>query len=370
MSSDTTLQKIKERLRKVTYPGLSRNILSFGFVKDIQVNNGSAKITLAPSTRREKAVKKIIEETQRKVARLDEIDDVSVQVHKEASREQDPSTGSTFRTGPVSHKSPSGEAESDSSRKSISGVDRPLVVASGKGGVGKSTVAVNLAAALKELEGSVGLLDLDFYGPDVPTLFNLEDRPDLTDQGRIEPVNRDGLKVLSAGLMLSDDTEPMLWRAARVAKLMKQFLWNTRWGELNSLVIDLPPGTGDPQLSLVQDLDVAGGLVVTTAQDMTLKDAVKSVQALRESEVPVLGLVENMGTRQCPHCGGSVDVFGNGGTETIANQFDLPFQYSLPFDPSIRKAGNRGKTVVSMEGAGQTADLFRTLGQKVLNVLE
>lgn len=369
MTTDVSTEDVRKRLRTVTYPGLSRDIVSFGFVEDIRVDKDRVSISLSPSTRREDAVETIVQNTRSTVKQLDGVKRVSVDVdtNGRASKASSPAGG-----GRVPRGSPgSPAAGSDpSERGPIEGVEHPIAVSSGKGGVGKSTVAVNLAAALEQSDRTVGLLDLDLYGPDVPMLLDLQGRPDLTDGDQIEPLTSDGLKVLSAGLMLREETEPMLWRGARVMKVMRQFLWGTQWGECDVLVIDLPPGTGDPQLSLVQDLPLSGGLVVTTPLDTSLVDAEKSLRALRAGEVPILGMIENMSTRSCPHCGESMDVFGEGQTETAADRLDVPFLGSLPFDPRIRGASNRGSPIAARDPDSPASEQFFTLASRVLDAVE
>ncbi len=229
----------------------------------------------------------------------------------------------------------------------ITGVKNLIAVASGKGGVGKTTVAVNLALALQKLGGSVGLLDADVYGPNVPVMLGTNEQPRAENDKTIVPVTSHGLKMISMGLLNPGD-RPLVWRGPMLHSVMQQFLRSVRWGELDYLIVDLPPGTGDVQLSLIQSVAVTGAVVVTTPSLVALADVRKAVEMFRQVNVEILGVVENMSYFACPHCSGRIDVFGHGEGKHMAEAFRIPFLGEIEIDPQIRIGGDTGKPVASL----------------------
>ncbi len=229
----------------------------------------------------------------------------------------------------------------------ITGVKNLIAVASGKGGVGKTTVAVNLAIALKNLGSAVGLMDADVYGPNVPLMLGTNEQPRALDQHTIIPVQAQGLKVISMGL-LSPGDKPLVWRGPMLHSVMQQFLRSVRWGELDYLIVDLPPGTGDVQLSLIQSVAVTGAVIVTTPSVVALADVRKAIEMFRQVHVDILGVVENMSYFACPHCQGRIDVFGHGEGTRMAQNFGVPFLGEIEIDPQIRIGGDSGKPVASL----------------------
>jgi ATP-binding protein involved in chromosome partitioning len=229
----------------------------------------------------------------------------------------------------------------------IEGVKNLIAVASGKGGVGKTTVAVNLAIALKSLGGSVGLLDADVYGPNVPVMLGTTEQPRAIDEKTIIPVQAYGIKMISMGLLNPGD-KPLVWRGPMLHSVMQQFLRSVRWGTLDYLVVDLPPGTGDVQLSLIQTVSVTGAVVVTTPSVVALADVRRAIEMFRQVNVDIIGVVENMSYFSCPHCEGRIDVFGHGEGERLAETFRIPFLGDIEIDPQIRIGGDSGKPVASM----------------------
>ena len=227
----------------------------------------------------------------------------------------------------------------------LPGVDSIIAVGSGKGGVGKTTLAVNLAIALARMGNKVGLLDADVYGPNVPLMLGTTMAPSVIGEHRILPPERYGLKVISVGF-LSPGDKPLVWRGPMLHSIMKQFLSEVEWGQLDYLIIDLPPGTGDVVISLVQTVPVTGAVIVTTPSDVSLQDARKAIEMFRQVKVDILGIVENMSFFVCPHCQHEIDVFSKGGGERTARQFDIPFLGSIELDPDIRKGGDSGQPVV------------------------
>src|SRR5579864_9293197 len=228
----------------------------------------------------------------------------------------------------------------------IQGVKNLVAVASGKGGVGKTTVAVNLALALKRLGASVGLLDADVYGPNVPIMLGTEEQPQALSEREILPVVVQGLKMISMGLLNPGD-KPMVWRGPMLHSVMTQFLRSVLWGELDYLIIDLPPGTGDVQLSLIQLVPVTSAVLVTTPSTVALADVRKAMEMFRQANVDILGVVENMSFFNCPHCQGRIDVFGHGEGQHMAKTFGVPFLGEIEIDPQIRIGGDTGKPVAA-----------------------
>ncbi len=230
----------------------------------------------------------------------------------------------------------------------LPGVEAIIAVGSGKGGVGKTTLAVNLAVALTKMGHKVGLLDADVYGPNVPLMLGVNSQPRMVGENRIEPLEAFGLKVISVGFLNPGD-KPIIWRGPMLHQILKQFLGLVEWGALDYMIVDLPPGTGDIALSLVQSVPLTGAVVVSTPSDVSLQDARKAIEMFRQMKVDLVGVVENMSYFTCPHCNHEIDIFSRGGAEKMAQQFDVPFLGSIELDPEVRKSGDGGKPIV-MEG--------------------
>ncbi len=230
----------------------------------------------------------------------------------------------------------------------LPGVDAIVAIGSGKGGVGKTTLAVNLALALARLGHKTGLLDADVYGPNVPLMLGTSAPPRVLAENRIEPLEVHGLKVISVGLLNPGD-KPLIWRGPMLHSIIRQFLGSVEWGTLDYLIIDLPPGTGDVALSLIQTVPLTGAIVVSTPSDVSLQDARKAIEMFRQTKVDLVGMVENMSYFVCPHCQHEIDIFSRGGAEKTARQFGVDFLGSVQLDPEIRKSGDEGKPAV-LEG--------------------
>jgi ATP-binding protein involved in chromosome partitioning len=239
----------------------------------------------------------------------------------------------------------------------LPGVTNIIAVGSGKGGVGKTTLAVNLAVALSQLGHKVGLLDGDVYGPNVPLMLGTNTQPRATGQERIEPVLACGLKVISVGFLNPGD-KPIIWRGPMLHQIIRQFLNSVDWGQLDYLVIDLPPGTGDVALSLIQTVPLTGAVVVSTPSDVSLQDGRKAIEMFRQMKVDLIGVVENMSYFVCPHCNHEIDIFSRGGAEKTAQQFKVPFLGSIQLDPELRKSGDTGKPAAL---AGESSPLAKSL---------
>ena len=230
----------------------------------------------------------------------------------------------------------------------LPGVEAIIAVGSGKGGVGKTTLSVNLAVALAKLGHKVGVLDADVYGPNVPLMLGVNAQPRMVGENRIEPLEAFGVKVISVGFLNPGD-KPIIWRGPMLHQIVKQFLGLVEWGHLDYMVVDLPPGTGDIALSLVQSVPLTGAVVVSTPSDVSLQDARKAIEMFRQMKVDLVGVVENMSYFTCPHCNHEIDIFSRGGAEKMAQQFSVPFLGSIELDPEVRKSGDGGKPIV-LEG--------------------
>ena len=249
--------------------------------------------------------------------------------------------------------------------KPLANVRNIIAVGSGKGGVGKSTTAVNLALALAAEGLQVGVLDADVYGPSVPTMLGLSGRPDSPDGKSITPMRAHGIEAMSIGLLVAQDT-PMIWRGPMATQALSQLLGDTRWGELDVLVVDLPPGTGDIQLTMAQKIPVAGAVIVTTPQDVATLDARKALKMFEKVDIPVLGLVENMAVHVCSQCGHAEHVFGQGGAEAMSTQYGVPVLGALPLEAGIREQGDAGTPIVVAQPDSAAARAYRDLARAML----
>lgn len=273
---------------------------------------------------------------------------------------------------PVSaHRGPpqSGAQSPMAKQAEIPGIAAVIAVASGKGGVGKSTTALNLALGLRDLGLRVGLLDADIYGPSVPRLTGIHRKPELNAERKMIPIERFGLAIMSIGFLVEEETA-MIWRGPMVMSAITQMLRDVAWGTLDVLVVDMPPGTGDAQLTLAQNVPLKGAIIISTPQDLSLIDARRGLAMFRKVGVPVLGIVENMSYFQCPHCGTRSDIFGHGGARHEAEKLGVPFLGEVPLHMDIRTSSDAGTPVVDSEPNGPHAAIFRAIGQKVREQLQ
>jgi ATP-binding protein involved in chromosome partitioning len=254
-------------------------------------------------------------------------------------------------------------------RTGIPGVAAIIAVASGKGGVGKSTIAVNLALALRDLGLKVGILDADIYGPSLPKLLAIHERPQTAGGNRLKPIVRHGMPVMSIGFLVEEET-PMIWRGPMVMSALTQMLREVEWGTLDVMVVDMPPGTGDAQLTMAQQVPLKGAVIVSTPQDLALADARRGIAMFRRVNVPVLGIVENMSTFICPHCGTRSDIFGHGGARREAERLEVPFLGEVPLALDIREKSDAGTPVVATDPEGGHAKIFRDIAARVRAGLE
>jgi ATP-binding protein involved in chromosome partitioning len=251
----------------------------------------------------------------------------------------------------------------------VPGIASIIAVASGKGGVGKSTTAVNLALGLRDLGLKVGMLDADIYGPSLPRLLAIKEQPQMTDGSKLKPIMRYGLAVMSIGFLVEEET-PMIWRGPMVMSALTQMLFEVEWGELDVMVVDMPPGTGDAQLTMAQQVPLKGAVIVSTPQDLALIDARRGIAMFRRVSVPVLGIVENMSYFLCPQCGTRSDIFGHGGARREAERLKVPFLGEVPLHMDIREKSDAGLPVVATEPDGPHAKIYRDIAAKVRDQLK
>ncbi len=269
----------------------------------------------------------------------------------------------------AAHRPPQSPASPMSKQSDIPGIAAVIAVASGKGGVGKSTTALNLALGLRDLGLRVGLLDADIYGPSVPRLTGIREKPELNDERKMIPIMRFGLAIMSIGFLVEEDTA-MIWRGPMVMSAITQMLRDVAWGTLDVLVVDMPPGTGDAQLTLAQNVPLKGAIIISTPQDLSLIDARRGLAMFKKVNVPVLGIVENMSYFECPHCGTQSDIFGHGGARHEAERLGVPFLGEIPLHMSIRTTSDSGTPVVESEPNGAHAAIYRAIGAKVRDQLQ
>ena len=386
-----TEDNIRQALTTVNFPGLSRDIVSFGFLESISIEGGKITLRLNIPMGSPAHQERIAEDSHDAVSKLEGVTEVAIEIAAPESKGAMPQQARGAATpasaatppptpgiGPGPGALPGGTAAVAPPRAAalydrtpIPGVKYVIAVASGKGGVGKSTVAVNLAAGLAQLGEKVGLLDADIYGPSVPTMLGIHEQPRVEDRdGKrvLIPLRKFGMNLMSLGFIQPED-DPVIWRGPIVMKAIKQFLRDVDWTGSEILVIDLPPGTGDAQLTLTQSSPLDGAVIVTTPQDVALIDARKGLRMFREVDVPVLGLIENMSVFTCPECGHRAHVFSTGGGKRTAEELNVPFLGALPLDPQIAIAGDAGTPYVVKHPDGEVAAIFREIAQNVLNAV-
>ncbi|MBI2849297.1 MAG: Mrp/NBP35 family ATP-binding protein [Chloroflexi bacterium] len=333
-----TEEDIRRALSGVQEPELGKDLVSLGMIENVKVSDGRVGFTLVLTTPACPLKTRITEEARAAVLALPGVNEVEVDL---ISRVPD---NNNFR-GP------------------LNGVRNTIAVASGKGGVGKTTVSVNLAVALAETGARVGLLDADIYGPSVPIMMGLSMLPDSREDGRIVPLTNYGVRYVSFGFF-SGDT-PVIWRGPMVGKAIQQLLVEVDWGELDYLVIDLPPGTGDASITLGQAIPLTGVIIVSTPQDVALADATKALIMFQKLEVPILGIVENMSYFVCPHCQGRTDVFNNGGGRRASQRLHVPFLGEVPLSMEVRSGGDEGIPILKAQPQAPEAEAFRRIAGSV-----
>jgi ATP-binding protein involved in chromosome partitioning len=321
-----TQEAILAALKAVKYPGYSRDIISFGLVKHVAVNSGAVNVRLELTSPNPDAARSIKAECESVLRGQPGVTHVFVEIKQPA--------------GPAPGAAPAAGGNAFANQNKVPGLKRIIAVASGKGGVGKSTCSVNLACALSHLGARVGLLDCDIYGPSIPLMMGIHQRPIVNDDEKLVPPSNHGVKLMSMGFLLTDD-QPVIWRGPMIQKTIQQFITQVEWGQLDYLLVDLPPGTGDAQLSLCQTVPLDGGVIVTTPQEASLGVVRKGIAMFEKVNVPPLGIVENMSYFIAPG-GQRVEIFGHGGGRAEAERQEIPFLGEVPLYVEIREGGDKG----------------------------
>ena len=346
LSQDTVL----DALKSVKYPGYSRDIVSFGLVKEVSAANGAVSVMMQLTSPNPEAALQIKAESERLLKNLPGVNHVHVEVRQ-------PTAGAGAPQNAFANQN------------KVKGVKRIIAVASGKGGVGKSTVSCNLAIALADTGARVGLLDSDIYGPSIPMMMGVNEEPYMMDN-KIIPVEKYGVKMMSMGFFINPD-KAVLWRGPMIAKYLQQVLADVAWDDLDYLVVDLPPGTGDAPMSLAQLIPLTGVVVVMTPQDVAKEIANKSIimfQMMRESterDIPILGIIENMSGFVCPHCGTVTHLFSQGGGKRAAKELGIPFLGAVPIDTLVCQGGDNGKPAMVSAPASESSKAFRAIAQQI-----
>ena len=347
-AAEVTEERVLDALKTVRFPGLSRDIVSFGFVKDLTIGGGNVSLRLEIMTESEAAAREIYRDATEKLRALPGVNAVTIRLERKAPG------GAAPRPGPA----PAPETSI------LAQVRYKVAVASGKGGVGKSTVAANLALALERVGHRVGLMDSDIYGPSQQMMMGIDEKPYVNENNQIVPIDRYGVKVMSLGFLMDVD-QPVIWRGPMVMKAVEQFLQDVAWGALDFLVIDLPPGTGDAQLTLTQKIHLSGAVIVTTPQDVSLIDARKGLAMFQKVNVPVLGIVENMSYYICTKCGHREEIFKHGGGRRTAEQLHVPFLGEIPLDTRVALGGDSGRPIVAGEPKSEVTEAYLRIAEQV-----
>src|SRR5947208_484382 len=340
-------EQIRDALRSVRYPGFTRDIISFGLVKSVKIDDGEVKVQLALATNDPNVPATIKNDAEKALRTIDGVRSAKVLIDI--------------------HAPPAGAGAGMGAAR-IPGIRHVIAVASGKGGVGKSTIAANLAVALEQTSARVGLCDCDIYGPSISIMFGSRERPMATEENKIVPIEQYGLRLMSMGFLL-DDTTPAILRGPMVTRYTQQFLRQVEWGELDYLVLDLPPGTGDIQLTIVQTVALSGAIIVTTPQEVALIDARKAATMFEKVNVPVLGLVENMSYFVSPSDNKRYDIFGTGGGEREAKRLRVELLGQIPIDIATREGGDRGIPIVSEDPQSPVTAEFKRIAESVRKIL-
>ena len=343
-------------LSRIQDPEAGQDIVTLGLVTNLTIEGGRVAFTLAFTSQPALAKVEIHSQARKAVAAVPGVTEAKV-----AMGGARPRAGAQHAHGGMPGAGP------EAQEKLVPDVKRTIAVSSGKGGVGKSTVAVNLALALRESGATVGLVDADVYGPNIPLMMGARGRPGMFNN-RIIPVQAYDVKIMSIGFFIKEG-DPVVWRGPMIDTAIKQFLKDVEWGELDYLLFDMPPGTGDAQLSLSQVLPLSGALMVTTPQDVSLLDVRKGLAMFRKMNVPLLGIVENMAGFECPHCRQVTPIFGEGGGQRLADEFDVPVLGSIPLDLDTRVGGDTGAPIVAARPASAQAEAFRRIATAVVERL-
>jgi ATP-binding protein involved in chromosome partitioning len=365
MTQAPTKDTILKELERIKGPDGESNIVALGLVSEVVVNKSKVYFSIAVPPERAKELEPLRQAAEVVVKELPGVENATVTLTAEqkpgtsqqqgAPSQQRASAGNGAQAGPAT--------AGGGTLRGIENVQNIVAVASGKGGVGKSTTAVNLALGFAANGQRTGILDADIYGPSIPRLLGLTGRPDVDDNNILKPMDAFGLKAMSMGFLIAED-EPMIWRGPMVIQALTQMLRDVAWGELDVLVVDMPPGTGDAQLTMAQQVPLAGSVIVSTPQDLALIDARKGLNMFRKTNVPVLGIVENMSYFLCPKCGERSEIFGYGGARKEADKLGVPLLGEVPLNMTIRERSDGGQPIVASEPDSPHAQVYRDIAAK------
>jgi ATP-binding protein involved in chromosome partitioning len=358
--------EILKALSKVRGPDLEGDIVSLGLVSDIVVSDGSVYFSLRVDAARAAELEPLRKAAEQTTLKVPGVTKAMVALTAERAAGSSPA-GAERKAPPAGRTAPPPPMAGGAAPRQLAGVPGVksiIAVASGKGGVGKSTTAVNLALAFQANGLTVGILDADIYGPSMPRLLGVTGRPQPASGRILKPLEGYGVKVMSMGFMVEDDT-PMIWRGPMVISALTQMLREVAWGELDILVVDMPPGTGDAQLTMAQQVPLAGAVIVSTPQDLALIDARKGLNMFRRVDVPVLGIVENMSYFCCPSCGHRSEIFGHGGARNEAEKLGVPFLGEIPLDAELRKRSDSGQPIVVSDPDSEHAKVYRAMAAAI-----
>jgi ATP-binding protein involved in chromosome partitioning len=369
MVDPVTKERVLEALKRVKAPDLAGDIVAQGLVSEIVIHKGKVYFAISVDPARADELEALRQAAEQAVTSVPGVEAVAVTL----TADRAPGGGGNGRGQEAPQGSPftrPGAARDARHRPGgVPGVENIIAVASGKGGVGKSTTAVNFAIALTDTGLRVGILDADVYGPSMPRLLGLKGQPQQISGNKLAPMEAYGLKVMSMGFLVDEET-PMIWRGPMVMSALSQMLKDVAWGALDVLVVDMPPGTGDAQLTMAQQVPLAGAVIVSTPQDLSLIDARKGLNMFRKVNVPVLGIVENMSTFVCPHCGEPSNIFGHGGARAEAARLGVSFLGEVPLTLAIRETSDAGRPVVATDPSSPGAAAFREIAARALVELE
>ena len=335
-----TQEQVESAIKQYIDPYLEMDLVKAGSIKGINIEGDAVSVKVVLGFPAFGYIDKLVNELKNKIEAIDGVSSAEIEVRSEI----------------VSHTVQGG-------MNPLEGIKNVIAVASGKGGVGKSTTAVNLALALQVEGAKVGILDADIYGPSIPRMLGIEGKPESIDGKSLEPMGGHGVQAMSIGFMIDEET-PMIWRGPMVTQALEQLLRDTQWKNLDYLIIDLPPGTGDVQLTLAQKVPVSGSVIVTTPQDIALLDARKGLKMFEKVEVPVLGIVENMSIHICSKCGNAEHIFGQGGGEKMCDQYNVDFLGALPLDIDIRINADGGHPSVARDPESQASQIYRDIARR------
>jgi ATP-binding protein involved in chromosome partitioning len=357
-------QNIVDALRCVVDPDRGQDIVSLGMLGGLQIRDGHVSCSLQVDPERGPRLEPLRKTVERTVHKLPGVRSATVVLTAERAAPQAPQTAQAPQGSHGAHAPHGPQATRGRGAPLLPEVAAIVAVASGKGGVGKSTTAVNLALALAALGRNVGLLDADIYGPSMRRMLGFAGKPTSSDGDRLDPVMAHGIKSMSMAFLVDEET-PIVWRGPMVQSALEQMMRDVAWGALDVLIVDMPPGTGDTQLTMAQQVPLAGAVIVSTPQDIALIDARKGLNMFRKVDVPVLGLIENMSYFACPKCGERTDIFGHGGARKEAERLDMPFLGEIPLDIVIRETSDGGHPIVVSDPDGAHALAYKAIAEKV-----